>query len=152
MRHSGLSAALWTKGLLVRFPIKAHHRGVCQVPSRAHARGNHTLMFPSLSPSLPLSLKINQSLNTSFFKIKEQRGIEIHGVLQCSCTEHLYCWPYWVVSMIYPICLSTKQWLVFWERTAVSTELKHKKLILTLFSKHYKCHYSYYRLLLPSWV
>ena len=25
-----------------------------------HARGNHTLMFPSLSPSLPLSLKINK--------------------------------------------------------------------------------------------
>ena len=24
-------------------------------PSRGHVRGNHTLMFPSLSPSLPLS-------------------------------------------------------------------------------------------------
>ena len=28
-----------------------------QIPSRGHARGNHTLMFPSLSLSLPLSKK-----------------------------------------------------------------------------------------------
>ena len=30
------------------------------VPSRGHVRGNHTLMIFSLSPSLPLSLKINK--------------------------------------------------------------------------------------------
>ena len=32
---------------------------VGQVPSRGHVRGNHTLMFLSLSPSLPLSLETN---------------------------------------------------------------------------------------------
>ena len=31
-----------------------------QVPSKGHERGNHTFMFLSLSPSHPLSLKINK--------------------------------------------------------------------------------------------
>ena len=40
---------------------RAHAWVVGQVPSRGHVRGNH-LMFLSLSPSLPLSLKIKQNL------------------------------------------------------------------------------------------
>ena len=64
---SGLSADLRTKGLRVQFPIWAHAWVVGQVPSRGCARGNHTLMFLSLSPSLPLSLK-NQSINQSLKK------------------------------------------------------------------------------------
>ena len=52
---SGLSDSLLTKGSLVRFPVRARDRVVGQVPSWKHTRGNYTLMFPSLSPSLPLS-------------------------------------------------------------------------------------------------
>ena len=49
---SGLSAGLWTKGSLVQFPVRV----AGQVPSRGHSRGNHTLMFLSLSFSLPSPL------------------------------------------------------------------------------------------------
>ena len=57
---NGLSVGLGTKGLLVGFPVGAHTWVVGQVPSRGHVRGNHTLMFLSLSFSLPL--KINKIL------------------------------------------------------------------------------------------
>ena len=39
-------------------PSRTHTWVVGQVLSRGRKRGNHTLMFLSLSPSLPLSLKI----------------------------------------------------------------------------------------------
>ena len=55
---SGLSAVLQTKGSLVQFLVRAHAWVVGQVPSRGCVRGKHTLVFPSLSPSL--SLKINK--------------------------------------------------------------------------------------------
>ena len=55
-----LSTDLRTKGFPVQFPIRAHAWVAGQVPSRGHARGNHTLMLLSLSPSLPLYLKINK--------------------------------------------------------------------------------------------
>ena len=48
---------LRTKGSPVRFPVRAHARVVDQVPSKGCVRGNHTLMFLSLSFSFlsPLS-------------------------------------------------------------------------------------------------
>ena len=52
---SGLSASLRTNGLPIRFPVRTHDWVSGQVPSRGCARGNHTLMFLSLSFSLPLS-------------------------------------------------------------------------------------------------
>ena len=42
---SGLSAGLRTKGSSVQLPVRAR-----QLPSRGCARGNHTLLFLSLSP------------------------------------------------------------------------------------------------------
>ena len=51
-----IELGLWTKGSLVQFPFKAHAWVVGQVPNRGHVRGNHTLMFLSLSFSLPLPL------------------------------------------------------------------------------------------------
>ena len=44
---------LRTKGLLVRFPVKAHAWVAGQVPRGSHMRVNHTLLFlsPFLSPS-----------------------------------------------------------------------------------------------------
>ena len=57
---NGLSTSLRAKGSPVRFSLKAHAWVVGQVPSRGSTRGNHTLMFLSLSPSLPPCLKINK--------------------------------------------------------------------------------------------
>ena len=44
---------LQTKGSPVQFPVRAHAWVVGQVPSKGRARGTHTLIFPSLSPSFP---------------------------------------------------------------------------------------------------
>ena len=51
-------AGLRTKGSPVRFPVRAHAWVAGQVPSRGCVRGNHTMMFLSLSFSLPSPLKI----------------------------------------------------------------------------------------------
>ena len=51
---------LQTKGLPVRFPVKAHAWVEGQVHSGSHMRGNHTLIFLPLYPPLPLSLKVNK--------------------------------------------------------------------------------------------
>ena len=53
-------------------PVRAQAWVVGQIPSRGHRRGNHTLIFLSLSPSLPLSLKINKI----FFKKDTEKKIE----------------------------------------------------------------------------
>ena len=47
-----LSTSLQTKGLPVRFPVRAQAWVEGQVPSRGCARGNDTLMFLSLFFSL----------------------------------------------------------------------------------------------------
>ena len=68
---------LRTKGPPVRFPVRAHAWVACQVPSEVHSRGNHTLMFLSLSFSLPspLSKEINN------LKKKKRRGLNRSGSL-----------------------------------------------------------------------
>ena len=52
VRLSGLGAGPRTKGSLVQFPVRAHAWVAGQVPSRGRTKGNHTLMFLSLPPSL----------------------------------------------------------------------------------------------------
>ena len=52
---SGSSAGLQSKGLLIRFLVRAHAWVAGQVPNWGHARGNHTLMLLSLSLSYPFS-------------------------------------------------------------------------------------------------
>ena len=47
------------QGLLVGFPVRAQAWAAGQVPSREHTRGNHILMFLSLSFSLPFPLSKN---------------------------------------------------------------------------------------------
>ena len=47
---------LQSKGSQVQFPVRAHAWVVGQVLSGGHVRGNHTLMFLSLSFSLSSSL------------------------------------------------------------------------------------------------
>ena len=51
---------LQTKALLVQFPVRAHAWATGQIPSRGHARGNHTLIFLSLSFSFPSPLSKNK--------------------------------------------------------------------------------------------
>ena len=53
---SGLRASLWTKMSPVGFSVRAQVWIAGQVPSRGHMRDNHTLMFFSLSFSLPSPL------------------------------------------------------------------------------------------------
>ena len=60
---SGLSTGLWTKGLQVPFPVRAQALVSSQVPSRGHMRGNHTLMFLSLSFSFPYPRSKNKLIN-----------------------------------------------------------------------------------------
>ena len=57
---SGLSTGLWSKGSLVQSPVRAQAWVSGPVPSRGCTRGNHTLMFLSLSFSLPSSLSNNK--------------------------------------------------------------------------------------------
>ena len=64
---SGLNMGLWTKGSLVPFPVGAGAWVAGQVPSGGCSRGNHTLMFLSLSPSLPLYK--NKSIKSFFLKL-----------------------------------------------------------------------------------
>ena len=60
---SGLSVGLWTKGLLVRFPVRGTCLGCGPVSSGGTREATtHWCFSPSLSPSLPLCLKINKIL------------------------------------------------------------------------------------------
>ena len=70
---SGLSASLRTRGSLVQFPLKAHAWVSGQVPKGRCMRGSHTLIFLSLSPSLPFSLKISKILKKK--KKKKEKNI-----------------------------------------------------------------------------
>ena len=54
---------LQTKGWPVQFPVQAQAWVAGQVPSGVCVRGNHTLMFLSLSPSLTLSLNKSLKIN-----------------------------------------------------------------------------------------
>ena len=59
---SGLSVVgLQTKESQVQFPVRTHAWAAGQVPSGECARGNHTLMFPSLSFSFPSTLSKNKT-------------------------------------------------------------------------------------------
>ena len=58
---------LWTKRSPVQFPVRAHAWVVGQVPSGGQVRGNHTLIFLSLSFSLPSPLSKNKKIK-SFLK------------------------------------------------------------------------------------
>ena len=55
-----ICTSLQTEGSPVRFPVRAHAWVVGQVPCRGYMRGNHTLMFLSLSFSLPSPLSTKE--------------------------------------------------------------------------------------------
>ena len=57
---SGLNMSLQTKWSPVRFPVRAHAWVGGRVPSGAHTRSNHTLMFLSPSFSFPSLLSKNE--------------------------------------------------------------------------------------------
>ena len=68
---SGLSACLRIKGSLVRFPVRVHAWVAGQVPSGGRERGHHTLMFLSLSFSLPSPLSKNNKIFKKIFLFKK---------------------------------------------------------------------------------
>ena len=57
---SGLSAGLRTKGSQVHFPVRAQVWVSGQVPSKGWVRSNNTLVFLSLSFSIPSPLSKNK--------------------------------------------------------------------------------------------
>ena len=57
---SGLSADLQTRGLPVHFLVGAHAWVAGLVPHWGRVRGNHTMMFLSLSLSFPSPLSKNK--------------------------------------------------------------------------------------------
>ena len=61
-----LNASLQTKGSSVRFPVRAHAWVEGQVPSWGFVRGNHPLMFLSLSFLLPSPLSKHQFLKVCY--------------------------------------------------------------------------------------
>ena len=58
---------LGTKGLPVQFQVRTYAWVAGQVPSRGHTRGNHTLIFISLSFSFPCPLS-KKLINKIFLK------------------------------------------------------------------------------------
>ena len=90
---SGLSASLWTKELPVQFPVRAHAWVAGQVPSGGHVRGNHTLMFLSLSFFYPYPIsknKINKTFKKSINKKKSVYNLLISGSQLHTSTGSLY--------------------------------------------------------------
>ena len=75
---TGISAGLGTKGSPVQFPVRAHAEVVGQVPSGGRTRGNQTLMFLSLSFSIPSPRSKNKK---SFKKRNEfKRVVDIKSL------------------------------------------------------------------------
>ena len=83
MRLSGLSADLRTEVLQVRIPSQGTCLG-CGLGSqcRGWGRSNHTLMFLSLSFSLPCPLSKNKT--NKIFKKKKKREVRKRANLTCS--------------------------------------------------------------------
>ena len=59
-----IECGLGTKGSPVQFPVRAHSWVAGQVPSGVHMRGNHTLMFFSLSFSFPSPFSKNKYIKS----------------------------------------------------------------------------------------
>ena len=70
---SGLSASLQTKGSPVQFPVGAHAWVAGQVPSSRRARGNHRMIFLSLSFSHPSPVS-NNKINKIFKNRKKKES------------------------------------------------------------------------------
>ena len=86
---SGLSTSLWTEGLLVWSPVRAPAWVLGHVPIVECPWGNHTLMFLSLSFSLPYPLSKNEyrifwTIRCTFFS--QNLGGKWGCVLQSECS------------------------------------------------------------------
>ena len=68
-----LGTRLQTRRSLVQFPVRAHAWVAGQVPSGGRMRGNHTVMFLSLSFSLPSPFSKNKE---NLFKINKYMQIK----------------------------------------------------------------------------
>ena len=77
----GLSASLQTKGSPVLFPVRAHAWVVGQVPSRGCGKGNHTLMFLSLSLLISIPLILTALLTFSLFLYLHEYLLDLIGYI-----------------------------------------------------------------------
>ena len=81
---SGLSVGLQTKPLPVQIPVRDSGQVSSHVPGGGRRRGNHTLMFLSLSFSLPSSLSKNK---WNLFKKKSGKP-GVPALEEDSCSPH----------------------------------------------------------------
>ena len=97
-----IERGLQTKGLLVRFPVRAHAWVTGQVPSRWRGRGDHTLMFLSLSFSLPSPLKINLKKKKSYSFALQLGTSSLTGLLAFGHSVPLSLLQEWVGALLGP--------------------------------------------------
>ena len=95
---SGLNTGLRARRSWVWLPGRAHVWDAGQVPSGGHVKGNHTLMFLSLSFSFPSPLSKNKITSLKKRKIKLFSNI-------CCCSG--------VEGGIIVICLLISMWFFF---------------------------------------
>ena len=135
--------AQWTacrpanQGSLVQFPVRANAWVAGQVPSRGHARDNHTLMFLSLSFCIPSPLfktnKIFKKIRITFWKSH-------YGFLHLLSTCY-------ILSTFYVFFYQTPQC-----HKKVTSQKKKQKLIRStsaifiqhlLYTRHFSRHWWY---------
>ena len=129
---SGLSAGPRTKGLRVQFPVRAHVCVAGQVPSRGSMKGNHILIFLSLSFSVPSPLSENK-INKIFLK-KKIKTMNTVTFLQVIFSQGLSSFPLlptviWAILRAYLLC-------------GLSTAYAADLGCLLLFVKGTVCHHS----------
>ena len=126
---------LWAKGTL-QFPGRAHARVVGQIPGRGWARGNHTLIFLSLSFTLPFPLS-KSKINKIFLKKSENTFIQ---------SETLF------LLLTYKIHLKHIWPQVIWQQNLVKNKIQ-PQLLVRLAEKIIPSHLLFLILViaLPHW-
>ena len=102
-----LSVGLQTERLLVWFPVRANAWVVGWVPGRGYTRGNHTLMFLSLSFAFSLSSPLSK--NKVFFQKAAVKYVNKYWLWFRSLPTHL------LPRNLWGICINELdgKWLTF---------------------------------------
>ena len=107
----GLSASLQTKGSPVLFPVRAHAWVVGQVPSRGCGKGNHTLMFLSLSLLISIPLILTALLTFSLFLYLHEYLLDLIGYIPIYVNRqycvYIYIYTYTIMCMYICVYICT---------------------------------------------